>query len=300
MPCRFFSINDGPLMTKVTDEYNRSEERTLFICDFSPPRAGDPDLLEPARHLDVDFVSVAYNPGKSTRVNSAMAAHWIKVHTNRDVVFTMATRDFNKVAAQSLLLGAQLLGLENLVVVRGDDFSDRDLALLKEVNDFTPTGLLHSIRGMNEGVDFKGLRLRSATDFCIGATIDLGRGMVGELALTRRKVETGARYFISQPTFHPDEPTEFMARYADRFGEELEAPIFHGVQVLTKESIVFGNVPVWVTDDLSKGRSGQDIALQVLGDFTNAGIRSVYLVPPILRGGRRDYEAAQAVLEAFR
>ena len=287
-------------MTKVTDKYNRSKERTLFICDFSPPRAGDPVLLEPARHLDVDFVSVAYNPGKSTRVNSAIAAHWIKTHTGRDVVFTMATRDFNKVAAQSLLLGAQLLALENVVAVRGDDFSDRDLSVQKDVNDFTPTGLLRSIRGMNEGVDFKGLRLRSPTDFCVGATIDLGRGMVGELPLTRRKVEAGAEYFISQPTFHPEEPTEFMSRYADRFGEELEAPIFHGVQVLTKESIVFGNVPAWVTDDLSQGRSGEDIALQVLRDFTNAGIKSIYLVPPILRGGRRDYEAAQAVLEAFR
>ena len=30
------------------------------------------------------------------------------------------------------------------------------------------------------------------------------------------------------------------------------------------------------------------------------GMTGVYLVPPILRGGRRDYEAARQVLETFR
>ena len=84
------------------------------------------------------------------------------------------------------------------------------------------------------------------------------------------------------------------------YGEDLAAPVFHGVQVMTQDSIVFGNVPQWVTDDLGGGRPGHEIALQVLEDFTAAGFRSVYLVPPILRGGRRDYEAAQAVIEGSR
>ena len=286
-------------MTKVVTKYAQDTGRTLFICDFSPPRGALPELLEPARHLDVDFVSVAYNPGKSTRVNSAVAAHWIKANTGRDVMFTLATRDMNKVAAQSLLLGAQLLGLENLVVVKGDEFSEKELALVKGVNDFKPTELLRSVNQMNQGLDFKGLKLRLSTDFCVGASIDLGRGIEREVRLTRRKVEAGAQFFISQPTFHSDGPTEFMARYAEKFGEELSPPVFQGVQVMAQDSIVFGNVPPWVSDDLAKGRSGQDIALQVLQSFVEGGFRSFYLVPPILRGGRRDYEAAQAVLEAF-
>ena len=287
-------------MTKVVDKYWEKKDRTLFICDFSPPRGADPALLEPAGSLDVDFVSVAYNPSKSTRVNSAVVAHWIKANAGKDVVFTLATRDMNKVAVQSLLLGAQLLGLENLVVVKGDEFTDKDLSRVKEVGDFRPTELLRSVNEMNEGIDFKGLKLRSPTDFCVGASIDLGRGIDSEIALTRRKVEAGAYFFITQPTFHSDGPVEFAAKYAERYGEDLSPPIFHGVQVMTQESIVFGSVPQWVTDDLAKGRSGQDIALEVIHNFAEAGFRSFYLVPPILKGGRRDYEAAQAVLEGFR
>ena len=287
-------------MTKVVDKYVQEEIRTLFVCDFSPPRGADPQRLEAARHLDVDFVSVAYNPGKSTRVNSAAAAHWIKTNTGRDVVFTLATRDMNRIAAQSLLLGAQLMGLENLVVVRGDEFTEAELSMVKEVGDFAPTELVRSVNNMNRGVDFRGRKFQPPTDICVGATIDLGRGLQREIALTWRKVRAGARFFISQPTFAPEEPKEFMARYADRYGDELSVPVFFGLQVMTQESIVFGNVPQWVTDDLHKGRSGVDIAHQVLSEFTGAGLRCIYLVPPILRGGRRDYEAAQAVLETFR
>jgi 5,10-methylenetetrahydrofolate reductase len=124
--------------------------------------------------------------------------------------------------------------------------------------------------------------------------------MEREVLLTRRKVEAGAQFFITQPTFHPNEPKQFLSLYADKYGEELSLPVFHGVQVMAQDGVIFSSVPKWVTDDLEKGRKGEDIALQVLNQFSDAGFRSIYLVPPIMRGGRRDYEAAQAVLDAFR
>ena len=287
-------------MTKVTEKYAAETHSPLFICDYSPPRGADPKLLEPARSLDVDFVSVAYNPAKSVRVLSVIGAHWIKENTGLDVVFSIATRDVNTLAAQSLLLGAQVLGLDNVMIVKGDDFNDRERALVKDVNDIPPTGLMRSIAQMNQGRDYKGLKLRSPTDFCIGASMDLGRGLEREAKLTRRKVEAGAQYFISQPTFNPSVTKEFLELYEERYGHELDEPVFHGIQVMTRESIPFGDIPQWVTDDLAKGRSGVDLALQVLHEFKAAGFRSFYLVPPILKGGLRDYEIAQAIVDAFR
>ena len=287
-------------MTSVVARYAQASDRAIFICDFSPPRGGDPELLEPARGLSADFISVAYNPGKSVRVTSAAAAHWIKTNTSADVIFTMATRDMNKLAIQSLLLGAQLLGLENLVVVKGDEFNARDLSVVAGVDDYTPTGLIRAVAEMNEGVDFKGLKLRTATRFCIGATFDLGRDAAREIALTSAKGEAGADFFLSQPTFSPEEPSRFLDAYGERYAEKFGLPVFHGIQVMSEESIVFGNVPQWVTDDLGRGRPGMEIALQVIEEFREAGFRSFYLVPPILRGGRRDYAAAQAVLQTFR
>ena len=287
-------------MTTVLERRAQDQRAVLFISDFSPPRGPSAQLLEPAKTLDADFISVAYNPGRSTRVNSALAAHWIKENAGKDVVFTLATRDMNRLAAQSLLLGAALLGLENLVVLKGDGFSERELTAVKPVDDFTPTQLLSAVSGLNEGLDYKGGKLRSPTVYCVGASIDLGHEIERETGLTRRKVEAGAQFFLLQGLFDPQPIKEFYDGYARRFGEELSVPVFCGVQVVAPGSMVFGGVPGWVSDDLEKGRPGEEIAVQVVQGFIDRGFRSFYLIPPILKAGRRDYEAAQRVMEAFR
>ena len=287
-------------MAKVTEQVASAGNRLSIICDFSPPRGADTTATGEVASLEVDFISVAYNPGLSVRVNSAMTAAWVKAQTDRDVVFTLATRDMNKLAVQSLLLGAQLLGLENVVVVKGDPLSPRDSQRFRAVDDYTPTGLIRAILELNGGIDLRGLKLRAPTDFCVGATIDLARDIDAELALTRQKVEAGAQFFLAQPTFDPSIPLSFMDRYGAQFGEALAAPVFHGIQVMAPESIRFGDIPEWVTDDLDSGRPGEDIALEVWQGYLDAGLSLAYLIPPILRGGRRDYAAAQRVISMAR
>jgi homocysteine S-methyltransferase len=287
-------------LTTVVEKCAQDPDAVLFICDYSPPRGSAPELLAPARRLHADFISVAYNPGRSTRVNSAFASVWIKQNTGTDVVFTLATRDMNKVAVQSLLLGAGLMGLENVVVVKGDSFTDRDLSAVKSVDDYKPTELLSSIASMNQGLDFKGGKLRGPTTLCAGAAIDLARGIERETALTRRKVEAGAQFFLMQPLFDPRRLRDFLSGYEQEHGEPLAAPVFCGIQVMAADGIIFGDIPDWVSRDLAGDRPGHEIAVQVLRDFAAAGFRTFYLVPPIFRGGRRDYDAAQRVIEAFR
>ena len=287
-------------MTSVTEALARAGDSVVIVCDFSPPRGGDEALLERVRTLDADFVSVAYNPGKAARLNSAFAARWLQERAGKEVVFNFATRDMNKLAAQSLLLGADLLGLHNVVVLQGDRFTEQELASVRTVDDFTPTELLRSIAALNEGIDYRGSKLRSPATLCAGAALDLGHGLEDELELTQRKVEAGAQFFLMQPLFDPEPLERFLEGYERRFGEPIAPPIFVGVQVMTGDSIVFGDVPAWVSEDLERGRAGEEIAHDVLDRFVERGFRSIYLVPPIMRGGRRDYEAAQRVIAAVR
>lgn len=286
-------------MTRVVDRRAQDQNALRFICDFSPPRGPDAALVEDARLLGADYISVAYNPGRSVRANSAFVARWIKDNTASDVLFTLATRDMNKVALQSLLLGAELAGLENVVVVQGDRFTERDLSGVSAVSDFTPTELLASITEMNNGRDYRGGALRTNSELCAGATIDLARGIDDEVALTRRKVEAGAQFFLLQAVAEPSAVEQLLSAYEARYAEPLSAPLFCGVQVMTNESIRFGDVPEWVTRDLERGRAGDDIAIEVTRKFADGGFTSIYLVPPILRGGRRDYEMAARVIAAF-
>ena len=282
-------------MAHVTECSYERTGRGGFICDFSPPRSG---AVAEALRADIpaDFISVAYNPGRAVRANSAMMAAAIRQETARETAFTLATRDMNKLAIQSLLLGAQMLGLENVVVVQGDPFSERDLALTKSANDYRPTELISGIRAMNEGVDFRGSNLREPTSFCIGATVDLGRGIEREAALAVRKVEAGADFLLSQPIFDPEDARRFREGYQRMAGTPLGIPVFYGLQILEPGGVLFSSVPGGVRNELEAGRSGVNIAVELYGSFREAGLHNVYLVPPIRRGGARNYGAAREFL----
>ena len=91
-------------MVKITERSYEATGRPAFICDFSPPRS--PNLTHlPQPPLDADFLLVAYNPGRAVRVNSAMLAAHIRQSTGVETAFTLVTRDMNRLALQSHLLG---------------------------------------------------------------------------------------------------------------------------------------------------------------------------------------------------
>ena len=251
--------------------------------------------------VGADCVSVAYSPGKAVRVDPAVVAHLIRQRDDQEALFTLACRDMNKLAIQNHLLGAQLLGVHNVLILQGDRFNERDAALMKEVRDFTPTGLIRAIAAMNQGTDFRGTCLRAPTAFCIGATIDLGRGpMEREVALAARKVEAGADFFITQTFFDVGMPKRFLGAYHTHTGTTFPKPIFYGLQILVQDGLIFGDVPEATRRELEQGRPGKEIALEQLRSYMDNGMQGIYLVPPILKGGRRDYAAAQQLLEALR
>ena len=281
-------------MAKVVDRIHAQTGRPAFICDYSPPRSGRPEDV-PAPPQSADFVSAAYNPGRAVRMNPVAAAAVLRDHHGTDPIFTLATRDMNRLALESLLLGAQALGLENVIVVAGDPFGARDSA--SPVYDYRPTELIAAIANLNTGSDHRGSNLRAPTDFCVGATVDLGRGIESEARLASRKVAAGANFLITQPVFDPDDVGRFADEYVRGSGQPLQVPVFYGVGLMEPNGVSFANVPRWVTDDLAAGRSGVDIALQAWDSLRSAGAADCYLVPPIRRNGARDYDAASRFLE---
>ena len=287
-------------MTKIADIHPPSGGQPLFICDFSPPRGAAYDDIDAAHTLAADCLSVPYNPGKSVYANSAFAAHSIRADTGKEVAFTIATRDMNILAAQSLLLGAAQLGLQNVLVVRGDNFTPAELRHTKPVNDRTTTSLIRSITSMNEGTDFRGRALAMQTDFCIGAAIDTNRDIDSEVALTRRKIGAGAHFLITQPGFTPEGPLDFLEAYRRTYGEQPSIPIYFGVQMIAAASRSFSPIPQAILNEFDSGGSSADIAVRSIERFLVSGITSFYLMPPILPGGDRDYESARLVLRRFK
>ena len=284
-------------MTAVTEKLRQRNGRPLFVCDFSPPRGADFSTVEQVKRVGADFVSVAYSPGRSVRVDSTAMAQVIGLSGHQDVIFSLSPRDMNKLALQSHLLGAQALGLENVVVLGGDAFTPRDRDLLTPVNDYSSTGLIKAIGDLNQGEDFRGLKLRKPTKFCIGGVIDFGASDIErEARLTERKVQAGAHFFFSQAFYSVEVADRFYETYSSVVGSDLTLPVFHGLQILERDGILFGDVPAHLRSDLEKGRSPLEIAFEQLQSYMDNGMDLIYLIPPILRSGRRNYAAAEQLL----
>ena len=139
-------------MASVVELLRLCKSRPFVACDFSPPRGGISDLMSEALSLTPDMFLVAYSPGKSVRTNPVAAAHWISENTGREAAFMLATRDMNKNALQSILLGAQLLGLDNIVSVMGDKFETSERKIQKSVYDFSSTEFIESIKEMRKKI----------------------------------------------------------------------------------------------------------------------------------------------------
>lgn len=266
--------------------------RVLVACDVSPPRGATIDALPEVAGIPTDFYCVAYAPGRAVRLDSLAMATVLRAATGRGTIFNLATRDMNTLALQNHLLGAEALGQPNVAVVRGDNLTERDRRTLKTVHNLPPTALLEAISAMNTGRDFRGNALSRPTRLCAGATLDLARDHASEVVLTAKKVRAGAQFLLTQPVYEPATVERFLGLYRRTNHAALEVPVFWGFPVLATESITFGEPPARWREQLAAGRPGDDLAAEALPRFVEAGITTLYVMPPILRGGARDYSAA--------
>ena len=287
-------------MATVTSAYAGKGARPLVAMDCSPPRSGDLSFAHALAGIEADFICVAYSPGRSARMDPVAAAASVRRIAGIDAIFSLATRDMNRLALQMHLLGAQALGLDNVVVLYGDEFSAKDLTRTRPVRDVHPTSLLADIRALNGGRDFKGLKLAAPTSLCAGAAIDLSKGVGPEAALAQRKVEAGAEFILAQPVYDPAPRRDFLDHCEALSGTPFASPVFWGVQLLTQEGLVFGDPPPRLVDEIARGRPPADVAVEVAGALRAAGADAFYVVPPILKGGARDYEAARDAIAAIK
>ena len=288
-------------MRTIADAVASSSGSPVVLCDISPPRGSSPDLIARiSSQVDADFLSVAYSPGQSVRVHSIMAGAHLYRSLGRNLVVTIATRDMNRIAIQSLLLGTDLMGVKNVVVLRGDRLRSRDHGLVREVNDYTPSALIRDISRLNTGVDFRGIRLAGPTSICAGAAADIGGDLDKEVALSARKLASGAQFLICQPSFDSGRALRFRQRLADAVGDSPLPPIFAGVQIPMAGGVDFGNTPDRVLEELDAGRPGLDIAKEAARALYDGGVRTFYVVPPIFRSGRRGYAEANELIAYIR
>jgi homocysteine S-methyltransferase len=136
-------------------------------------------------------------------------------------------RDRNLLGMLSDLLGAQALGLRNLLLITGDPPKMGPYPDATAVFDIDAIGLTNLVSRLNRGLDPGGSAIGKPTSFVIGVGVNPGAAdFEHELRRFYWKVEAGAEYAITQPVFD----VEQLFRFIERIEKEgIRIPIIAGI-----------------------------------------------------------------------
>jgi len=182
--------------------------------------------LEEAEHFRgrVDGVNVTDIQAAAMRLGSMVTCHLLK-DRGHEPVLQMVCRDRNRLALQSDLLSAWVLGVENVLCLTGDYPTLGDHPGAKPVYDLDSVQLLAAARGLNEGHDMAGNELDGKPDFCLGAVVTPGGNPVEmQLLKLKKKVDAGAEFIQSQAVYDVETFARFMDK-AGKFGVHILAGI---------------------------------------------------------------------------
>jgi len=224
--------------------------RFVMTAEVTPPVTCEPqDLLARAQPLKdlADAVNVTDGAGARAHLG-ALAAAVILRQNGIEPVLQMTCRDRNRLALQSDLLGAAALGINNLLVLRGDDPTAGDQPDAKPVFDLDSGGLIATAVGIRERHELpSGRKVTGAANFFIGAAdmpIDPPKGW--QPKSLKAKIEAGAQFAQTQFCMDIDIVRRYVARLAQ---DKLTARI----------SLLIGVVP------LRSGKSARWIKEQLFG-----------------------------------
>jgi 5,10-methylenetetrahydrofolate reductase len=123
----------------------------------------------------------------------------------------LTCRDRNRIAMQSDLMGAHMLGIRNILCLTGDYPTVGDHKEAKPVYDLDSVQVMQLVQGLNGGRDMAGNKLDGSTAFMIGAAVTPEADPLGPmLAKFEVKVKAGAQFFQTQAIYNPDQFAAFM------------------------------------------------------------------------------------------
>ena len=145
-------------------------------------------------------------------------------------IMQMTVRDRNRIALQSEVLSAAVLGVENILVLTGDPVKIGDHPEAKPVFDLDAAEFMSVIKKMESGLDMTEHKLEGAPSLCIGAALNpCVDDIETEISKTRNKIAKGAEFFQTQGVFDLERFKKFMTRYRQ---EGFSVPVLAGIILL--------------------------------------------------------------------
>ena len=238
-------------------------------AEIGPAKGVDvTEFLENAELLKgrVDAVNVTDQQSAVMRLGSLAGSYLLK-QKGVEPVFQMTCRDRNRIALQSDLLNASVLGIDNVLCLTGDYVTLGDHPQAKPVFDLDSVSMLRVARELEHGKDMVGNELKGSPKYLLGACVTPGADPVEpQLIRMENKVKAGAQFFQTQAIYEPKKFEVFM-KEAKKFG----VPVMVGIVLLRSAAMarfmnknVAGiNVPDELIDEMDKAENKAQKSIEI-------------------------------------
>jgi methylenetetrahydrofolate reductase (NADPH) len=243
------------------------------------PKGSDVSVIEKkAESLkeNVDAINIPDNQLSVVRMCS-MAGAAILVRMGFEPIMHMVTRDRNRIAMQSDLLGATALGIKNVFCVTGDHQSIGNQTDSKNVHDLDSVQLIDCLRTMRDrGTLLGGVERieRPLGLFIGGAANPFADPLEFRVIRLAKKVHAGVDFIQTQSVYDMNRFKEWMGMVRDR-GLHESVHIMAGVTPLKSaemarsmnEKIPGMTIPETVIDRMERAQKPDEEGIRICVEF---------------------------------
>jgi methylenetetrahydrofolate reductase (NADPH) len=263
-------------------------------CELGPPKGADAEEVRELAQLlkgNVDAANVTDNQTAVVRMSSIGAAK-LMLEEGLEPVMQMVTRDRNRIAIQSDILGAAAMGIKNVLCLTGDHHSLGNNPQAKGVWDVDSLQLLSMLRAMrDEGVDAGGEELKGVPELFLGAAANpFGDPTSFRVTRLAKKINAGADFIQTQVIYDVGRFEVWLEESRDK-GLLDQVYMMGGIVPLKSagaarymQKMVAG---IYVPDEVVKRmksaekgkKEGRKIALELIEDLRNLkGVHGVHIM----------------------
>ena len=274
---------------KVSEHF-KSAKKTLFTFEILPPLKGQGiqnlfDHLDPLMEFKPPFIDVTYHREEyvfKQRENGLLEQRTIRKRPGTvgicaaiqnkfkvDTVPHIICGGFNKEETENALIDLNFLGIDNVLVIRGDAIKSEKRFVPHPDGHAYAIDLLEQVVNMNKGVYLdEDLENAMATNFCIGVSGYPEKhfespNMKTDFEWLKKKIEMGADYIVTQMFFDNEKYFSFVERCRK---EGINVPVIPGLKPITTArqltvlpSIFYIDIPEELSEAISKCKNNAEV-----------------------------------------
>ncbi len=270
--------------------------RFAVTAECGPPRGADGDMIRKKGEIIKDYVDAVNVTDNQTAVvrMSSLASSIILKDMGIEPVMQMVCRDRNRIAIQSDILGAAVLGIKNILCLSGDHQRFGDHKTAKNVFDLDSVQLINCLKTMRDkGRFLSGEEIKAKPIIFIGC-VENPFADPFEIRAMRlaKKANAGAQFCQTQCVFNIKRFKEWMEIIRD-MGIHENIGILAGVTPLRSYGMAIymkNNVPgMDVPDEIIErlkavpkekaSDEGINIALEIIEEMKNIkGVKGIHIM----------------------